>query len=130
MPSVYDKAYISRQVPDANPKRLIIACDGTWQSSVELDPKKGVPSNITRLCRVIASNGTGKDENGKEIVWPQIVHYDAGVGTGDHSWKGIQSMKEGELERYHPGYCWTVLMSEGVNRIRGNRSARKRGGSV
>jgi hypothetical protein len=61
------------------PKRLIICCDGTWQSSVS--GLKNVPSNITRLSRAIARSG--KDADGK--VWQQIVHYDAGIGTGDLS---------------------------------------------
>jgi uncharacterized protein (DUF2235 family) len=58
-------------------KRLIICCDGTWQSSVS--GTKNVPSNITRLSRSFAR--VGFDTNGK--VWQQIVHYDAGIGTGD-----------------------------------------------
>lgn len=93
--SLYAPQYLSREAKDPNPKRLIIACDGTWQSSVELDPKKGVPSNVTRLCRVLANSGTGKDENGNETIWQQVVYYDAGVGTADNSFGGIQSMKEG-----------------------------------
>lgn len=96
MSTLYAPQYLSRQAKNANPKRLVIACDGTWQSSVELDATKGVPSNITRLCRILANSGTGRDENGNEVVWQQIVHYDAGVGTADHSWQGIQSMKEGQ----------------------------------
>lgn len=61
------------------PKRIVICCDGTWQSSVSLDPKKGIESNVTRLARVLAPAGTDKD--GK--VWEQVVYYDAGVGAGD-----------------------------------------------
>lgn len=61
------------------PKRLIICCDGTWQSSVS--STKNVPSNVTRLAR--AFSRTGKDADGR--VWQQIVHYDAGIGTGDLS---------------------------------------------
>lgn len=58
------------------PKRIIICCDGTWQSSVS--GEKHVPSNVTRLCRHLASAGVDKD--GQE--WQQIVYYDSGVGTG------------------------------------------------
>lgn len=61
------------------PKRLIVCCDGTWQSSVS--GLTNIPSNITRLSRAIARSG--KDKDGK--VWQQVVHYDAGIGTGDLS---------------------------------------------
>ncbi|KAM5356095.1 hypothetical protein ACJ41O_002741 [Fusarium nematophilum] len=61
------------------PKRLIICCDGTWQSSVS--GLKNIPSNVTRLARSIARSG--RDKDGK--VWQQVVHYDAGIGTGELS---------------------------------------------
>ena len=61
----------------AAPKRIVICCDGTWQSSVS--GLKNIPSNVTRLARSIARSG--KDKDGK--VWQQIVYYDAGIGTGD-----------------------------------------------
>ncbi|KAJ5125271.1 hypothetical protein N7526_007448 [Penicillium atrosanguineum] len=57
------------------PKRIVICCDGTWQSSVS--GEKNVPSNITRLCRAL--NRVGTDEDGR--VWQQVVWYDSGVGT-------------------------------------------------
>jgi uncharacterized protein (DUF2235 family) len=71
-------SFVSEEVA-SHPKRIIVCCDGTWQSSVSLDPKKGIESNVTRLARVLAKAGT--DRNGK--VWEQVVYYDAGVGTGD-----------------------------------------------
>lgn len=61
------------------PKRLVICCDGTWQSSTT--GTKNIPSNVTRLARSIARHGT--DKNGR--VWQQLVHYDAGIGTGEIS---------------------------------------------
>ncbi|ETS85953.1 hypothetical protein PFICI_03978 [Pestalotiopsis fici W106-1] len=61
------------------PKRLIICCDGTWQSSVS--NIKNVPSNVTRLARAFAR--VGRDADGR--IWQQIVHYDAGIGTGQLS---------------------------------------------
>lgn len=73
-------AFVSEQTP-AQPKRIVICCDGSWQSSVSLDPKKGVESNVTRIARVLAKAGT--DKNGKE--WEQVVYYDAGVGAGKGS---------------------------------------------
>lgn len=61
----------------AAPKRIVICCDGTWQSSVS--GLKNIPSNVTRLARSIARSG--KDKDGK--VWQQVVYYDAGIGSGD-----------------------------------------------
>ncbi|KAI9824223.1 MAG: hypothetical protein M1832_002030 [Thelocarpon impressellum] len=66
-------------------KKLIVACDGTWMNSdngidntslLSLDPrpKPQIPSNVTRICRAIeaeARDGT-----------PQVIYYQAGVGTG------------------------------------------------
>ena len=53
-------------------KRLVICCDGTWNSPEHA----GVaPSNVVRLARALlpaASDGV-----------PQVVYYDPGVGTGD-----------------------------------------------
>ncbi|KAJ5938685.1 hypothetical protein N7466_001819 [Penicillium verhagenii] len=57
------------------PKRIIICCDGTWQSSVS--GEKNVPSNVTRLCRAI--NPIGTDAEGNEFQ--QIVWYDSGIGS-------------------------------------------------
>ncbi|KAK8094390.1 hypothetical protein PG997_001075 [Apiospora hydei] len=57
-------------------KRIIICCDGTWQSSVS--GLKNIPSNITRLSRAISRSGKGSD--GREMQ--QVVYYDAGIGTG------------------------------------------------
>lgn len=59
-------------------RRLVICCDGTWQSSVS--SKENVPSNITKLCRLIARMGTDKDNASKKFH--QIVYYDSGIGTG------------------------------------------------
>ena len=61
------------------PKKLIICCDGTWQSSVT--GKRNIPSNIARLARAIAKAGI--DENGTVIQ--QLVYYDSGIGTGSIS---------------------------------------------
>lgn len=58
------------------PKRIIICCDGTWQSSVT--NVTNIPSNVTRIVRYLTK--IGKDNDGK--VWQQVVYYDAGIGTG------------------------------------------------
>lgn len=57
-------------------KRLVVCCDGTWQSSVT--GLENIPSNVTRLARSVARSG--KDARGRE--WQQLVYYDAGIGTG------------------------------------------------
>lgn len=58
-----------------SPKKIIVCCDGTWQSSItSLD---NVPSNVTRLARHLACSSTDAEQQ----EWNQIVHYDAGVGT-------------------------------------------------
>lgn len=62
-------------------RRLVICCDGTWQSSVS--SKENVPSNVTKLCRLIARIGEAKDDPTKKFH--QIVYYDSGIGTGDLS---------------------------------------------
>ncbi|KAF6841184.1 peptidoglycan-binding domain-containing protein [Colletotrichum plurivorum] len=56
-----------------HPKRIIVCCDGTWQTSTTIS--RNIPSNVTRLSRAISKFG----DNGK----PQIVYYGSGVGTGD-----------------------------------------------
>ncbi|CAI7656839.1 unnamed protein product [Penicillium glandicola] len=76
---IHEPSYIARQRRDskAQPirKRIIICCDGTWQSAVS--GEKNVPSNVTRLCRAL--NSVGTDEDGNQ--WQQIVWYDSGIGT-------------------------------------------------
>ncbi|KAH9869062.1 hypothetical protein J1614_008139 [Plenodomus biglobosus] len=56
-------------------KRIIICCDGTWQSSAH--GAQTVPSNVGKMSRSIDSWYI--DANG--LMAPQIVYYDAGVGT-------------------------------------------------
>jgi len=70
-------------------RRLVICCDGTWQSSVST--KDNVPSNVTKLCRVIARIGTDKRDPNKK--WHQLVYYDSGVGTGNLS--GSEQRRQG-----------------------------------
>jgi uncharacterized protein (DUF2235 family) len=62
-------------------RRLVICCDGTWQSSVS--SQENVPSNVTKLCRLIARVGEDKDDPSKKFH--QIVYYDGGIGTGNLS---------------------------------------------
>ena len=80
----------------ADPKRIIIACDGTWDDDNYGMEQKGVLpwsqetakplSNVTRLCRSILpfDNADGKQ---------QIVYYQAGIGSEhnlkDKLWGGL-----------------------------------------
>ncbi|KAK1993957.1 hypothetical protein LX36DRAFT_728593 [Colletotrichum falcatum] len=78
------------------PKRIIICCDGTWQSSV--NGRHDIPSNVTRLARSIAPIGKikvkkesrttdhmlddhVKHEELEEVSCQQIVYYSSGIGT-------------------------------------------------
>ncbi|KNG50088.1 hypothetical protein TW65_03007 [Stemphylium lycopersici] len=70
----------------AQPKKIILCCDGTSQSSVS--GELSLPSNITRIARTIAKAGHDGDH-----VWQQLVYYDAGVGTGALSW--VESVRQG-----------------------------------
>ncbi|KAF0324258.1 hypothetical protein GQ607_008432 [Colletotrichum asianum] len=77
-------AHIPESVPvkilhNIAPKRIVICCDGTWQSSTT--GEKNIPSNVTRLARSICR--TGEDLDGK--VFQQLVYYSSGIGTGDLS---------------------------------------------
>ena len=65
---------------EAIPKKIILCCDGTWQSSVS--GKHNLPSNVTRMARTIAKAGRDREDN---KIWQQVVYYDAGVGTGSLS---------------------------------------------
>jgi len=56
-------------------KRLIVACDGTWNDSDDgsKNGKLAIPSNITRISRAIKA----VSQDGVQ----QIVHYHSGLGT-------------------------------------------------
>jgi uncharacterized protein (DUF2235 family) len=69
----------------AGGKRLIVACDGTWENSdLGIEPVSYLPwnhevklqnaSNVTRICRALISDGTTEGS-------PQIIRYGAGVGS-------------------------------------------------
>lgn len=60
------------------PKRLILCLDGTWDSDLSTQRHPSLPSNIARLSRMIARQGTTSDGNPIE----QVVYYQSGVGTG------------------------------------------------
>ncbi|KAH7103331.1 hypothetical protein BKA62DRAFT_58079 [Auriculariales sp. MPI-PUGE-AT-0066] len=79
-------------VPDGslpNPRRLIVCCDGTWQSAVK--DEDYIPSNVARLSRSFA-----KAAYVEGTWWQQIVFYDPGVGTGDSGGLyGIEAKRKG-----------------------------------
>ncbi|KAF1347938.1 hypothetical protein BDV97DRAFT_212177 [Delphinella strobiligena] len=58
------------------PKKLIVCCDGTWMDSDSgwVDGHLQTPSNVTRIARAIKTEDSHSS--------PQIVYYQAGVGTG------------------------------------------------
>jgi uncharacterized protein (DUF2235 family) len=57
-------------------KRLVMCCDGTWNSADQADPG-GVPcpTNVVKLAYRVAKRDAKND--------PQIIFYDQGVGTGN-----------------------------------------------
>lgn len=90
MGHTYDKDFISRSVQTPKPKRIVVCCDGTWQSATSIDPKQGCPSNVARLSRAVAKGGLDRDER----EWQQIIYYDAGVGTGDIT--SVEAARQGK----------------------------------
>ena len=71
-------------------KRLILCCDGTWQSVAR--GTREIPSNAAKMSRCLSTSYT--DEKGN--VCPQVVYYDSGVGTGMGL---VQSKLQGEFAR-------------------------------
>ena len=70
-------------------RRLIICCDGTWQSSTT--EKRNIPSNVTKLCRLISRYSESKTDQNRH--WHQLVYYDGGIVTGDLS--EAESLRQG-----------------------------------
>ena len=54
-------------------KRIVIACDGTWNRPDQVHGDEVTPSNVTKLANAVAD-----DDGGTE----QRVFYERGVGTG------------------------------------------------
>lgn len=82
-------------------KRLVVCCDGTWQSSSH--GNQTIPSNVAKISRSVASWYV--DDQG--LMAPQIVYYDAGVGTAmgvlDTQWSGLigAGLDENVCEAYN-----------------------------
>jgi len=81
-------------------KRLIVCCDGTWFASDK--GGKNLPSNVARIGRLIASEGSGETNSTgqppKIVQVPQIIYYQSGVGTGDLTW--VDKRVQGEWYIY------------------------------
>jgi uncharacterized protein (DUF2235 family) len=87
-------------------KRIVICCDGTWNTPDQKDRGRVRPSNVALMALAVA------DMDARGIA--QIVHYDKGVGTGwaDHLLggafglglsKNIEQAYRYIMERYEPG---------------------------
>lgn len=59
-------------------KRLIVCCDGTWNSADQTENGAPCPTNVVKFVNRIAKFDSS---NGERIL--QIVYYDQGVGTGN-----------------------------------------------
>jgi uncharacterized protein (DUF2235 family) len=121
-------------------KTIVICCDGTWQNSNYGWKKDGffglgpghavVPTNVTHISRALAA----EDKVGN----PQIVYYQAGVGTGwsviEQLWGG--STGEGLGENIREAYAFLVNNYQDGDRIvligfsRGAFTARSIGGLI
>lgn len=55
-------------------KRLVLCCDGTWNSADQERDGVPCPTNVVRLAYRVAK---------RDGQTPQIVYYDQGVGTGN-----------------------------------------------
>jgi len=98
------------------PKRLIICCDGTWQSSVT--DQKNVPSNVTRLARSFSRTGIiNKDKDGDQsngdAYCQQVVYYSAGIGAKSGTYLTSKMMQGAVGEGLHTdvieAYTFIVL---------------------
>jgi len=54
-------------------KRIVVCCDGTWNTPDQQDNGKPSPTNVVKTVRTVAE----ADSRGS----PQLVYYDEGVGT-------------------------------------------------
>ncbi|OLN81956.1 hypothetical protein CCHL11_08614 [Colletotrichum chlorophyti] len=99
---------ISQVKPSENvkpSKRIIVCCDGTWQTSTTT--KENIPSNVTRLARSIARNGrvSNSENPAEDDVIPQVVFYNAGIGTGD----GVNILERGRQASFGNGLISDVI---------------------
>ncbi len=109
-------------------KRLILCCDGTWNSADQEDNGAPCPTNVVKFGYRVAK---------RDGVIPQIVYYDQGVGTGnvlDRLTGG--AFGQGLEENIHDAYRFLVANYEQGDEIyllgfsRGAYTARSIGGMV
>ncbi|KAF3912374.1 hypothetical protein AA313_de0208105 [Arthrobotrys entomopaga] len=85
-------------------KRLIIACDGTWQDSNNEDLRDGKikpPTNVTRICHAI------KPLSSSDV--PQIVYYQAGPGSSNNPFDKVIGGAMGEGVAQNLRECFSFL---------------------
>lgn len=81
-------------------RRLIIGCDGTWNSADQQRGGTPCPSNVVRLIHRVAK---------RDDQVTQIIHYDQGVGTGNwlDRWSG-GAFGRGLEENVHDAYRFLI----------------------
>jgi uncharacterized protein (DUF2235 family) len=57
-------------------KRLIVCCDGTWNRPDHVDRGVAAPTNVAKVALALADEDDDRN--------PQLMHYQAGVGTRRH----------------------------------------------
>lgn len=79
-------------------KKIIICSDGTWNTPLQTDRGRVVPSNVVRLARALVDD----DE--------QCIFYDAGVGTGRHWWDRFWGGVTGAglVQNIYDGYQFVI----------------------
>ena len=55
-------------------KRLVIFCDGTWNSADQANNSEPCPTNVVKMAMRVAK---------QDGAIPQIIYYGQGVGTGN-----------------------------------------------
>ena len=77
-------------------KKLIVCCDGTWDTPTEMDHGVPAPTNVVKLYNVLVSDDS------------QLVYYHPGVGTGKGWWDHLigGSTGEGLDQNIMSAYRW------------------------
>lgn len=82
-------------------KRLIICCDGTWQTN---DIEARSLSNVARITRCISDVDdwkSGQDDSKERNYISQIVYYQPGVGMGTGQFANAVDAVTGRGMQYH-----------------------------
>ena len=86
-------------------KRLVLCCDGTWNTPDQVRGGRPVPTNVTKVAMAVAADGDGTE---------QRVYYQPGVGTavwervrgGAFGWglsRGVKDVYRFVVDNYDPG---------------------------